>query len=304
MQCSNNLKQIGAACLMHVDQQKHYPTGGWGWNWVGDPDRGYEKNQPGSWIYNILHGLELGYLHDMGIGSSDDTKRTVINPVVLQTPVSVVNCPSRRPLMLFAKTGGNYANADLSNVTSVARSDYGVCCGAQLCSGYVSDSGGAKGPDSYDTMPSFAWPNTEDQTDTIHYVDGVCYQRSMITNKDIRRGSSHTILAGEKYLDPDNYYDGLNPSDDQTLFTAFYYDNYRTTYTSTTLNNPMRDTRGASNKDYFGSAHPVACNFVFCDGAVHSISYDVNKTAFMQAGSRKLDSLTGLTASSAALFNE
>ena len=43
-----------------------FPTGGWGWFWVGDPDRGFNKEQPGGWIYNILPYIEEGRLHDQG----------------------------------------------------------------------------------------------------------------------------------------------------------------------------------------------------------------------------------------------
>ena len=52
--CQNNLKQIGNAWLNHHDTHRHFPTGGWGFNWVGDPDRGVGEDQPGGWVFNIL----------------------------------------------------------------------------------------------------------------------------------------------------------------------------------------------------------------------------------------------------------
>src|SRR5688572_18887839 len=54
MKCANNLRQLGIACHNHHDTMGHFPTGGWGWDWGGDPDRGYGKNQPGGWIFNTM----------------------------------------------------------------------------------------------------------------------------------------------------------------------------------------------------------------------------------------------------------
>src|SRR5262245_49417000 len=57
-QCKNNLKQFGLAALSHLSAQKYFPTGGWGFKWVGDADRGYGMNQPGGWAYSLLPFIE------------------------------------------------------------------------------------------------------------------------------------------------------------------------------------------------------------------------------------------------------
>src|SRR5204863_4584619 len=35
-QCTNQLKQLATGCMNHESTMKYYPTGGWGWDWVGD----------------------------------------------------------------------------------------------------------------------------------------------------------------------------------------------------------------------------------------------------------------------------
>src|SRR5436305_1733648 len=68
-QCQNNLKQMGVAFHNLHGVTKRLPSGGWGWDWVGDPDRGTGPEQPGGWIYNLLPYMEAENLRKLGKGS-------------------------------------------------------------------------------------------------------------------------------------------------------------------------------------------------------------------------------------------
>lgn len=280
MQCRNNLKQIGMACMTHVERQRHYPSGGWGFWWVGDPDRGYGRNQPGGWIYNILPGLELISLHDMGKGRTAAEKKISAN-LVAHTPIPIMNCPSRRPAMLFVKAiaGTFFAYNAAQNMPTdnvLARGDYAACCGSQSFDEYLlnnsePDHNGA-GPESLEAAATtFKWFNADDPN-SDEYQNGVIYLRSVITPKDIRRGTTHTIMAGEKYLNPSDYLTGEDGGDNETMYAGQDNDTCRVTYydpSSVISPGPKRDQKAESDAKSFGSPHAAACHFVFCDGAVH-----------------------------------
>src|SRR5580693_1747033 len=57
-QCINNLKQMATAALNHETSVKFFPTGGWGNNWIGDPDQSLGMNQPGGWAYSCMFFME------------------------------------------------------------------------------------------------------------------------------------------------------------------------------------------------------------------------------------------------------
>ena len=131
LQCKNNLKQIALAWLQHEEGQKFLPVGGWGYCWAGQPNRGFDLRQPGGWNYNILPYLEQGPLHDLGIDEA--LGGTASRPAFLQrvqTPVATFICPTRRPVMAYAFTGGA---SSIVNVPAdpgvVGRSDYAANSG-------------------------------------------------------------------------------------------------------------------------------------------------------------------------------
>jgi len=290
MQCRNNLKQIGAAAMTHVDRQKHFPTGGWGWFWLGDADCGFGKQQPGGWVYNILPGLELNSVHDMGKAkpyTSSGKKRAGF--ILVQTTVPLMNCPSLRPSILYPGVGLDYCNCD-PQPTQVARGDYAGCCGSGTASQLGSGPTDHSTPPAQLSNPPDGWPDSDDIMGVdpnggfFRYMNGVIYQRSVVKPGDIRRGTSHTILVGERYLNPDHLTTGTDTADNESMYSGQDNDTCRTTSIP-----PQRDRRGLSNEINFGSIHVAAAHFVFCDNSVHGIAYEVDAAAFKCAGARKID---------------
>jgi prepilin-type N-terminal cleavage/methylation domain-containing protein len=94
-QCKNNLRQIGLAAQSHLQAYKFSPTGGWGYHWVGDPDRGFGQTQPGGWAYNILPFIDEKAIRAIGKGSSGAAKQEALKALIA-TPAPFFSCPSRR----------------------------------------------------------------------------------------------------------------------------------------------------------------------------------------------------------------
>ena len=100
LQCQNNLKQIGLGCLNHEQANGFFPSGGWGYNWVGDADRPPGKLQPGGWIYNILPHVEQMALYQLPSISNPGGKPAGAT-LMSQTPLTVMNCPTQRPAIAY-----------------------------------------------------------------------------------------------------------------------------------------------------------------------------------------------------------
>lgn len=177
--CANNLKQIGLAVKLHTDAQGGiFPTGGWGEDWMGDPDKGFGTKQPGGWIYNVLPYMEQQNLRDLGERLNEADKSAALVEL-MQKPVEVLNCPSRRLPRIYPyngpKTLQNIPAASLPE--KVAKADYAI-----------------------NTLLSY------EKSEVI------------ISEIQLSTGMSNTLLAGEKSLDRDNYTSGTGAGDKLCMY--------------------------------------------------------------------------------------
>lgn len=267
-QCRNNLKQISLACLEQESTHGSFPSSGFGWAWIGDPDLGYGRTQPGGWAYSILPGLEQQVLHDMAMGQSAAQKLATLAQMAA-IPVSIFYCPTRRTVAPTPRrnwtmgseglgSGGQQAyNANVSD--TLARSDYAANAGD-------AEAGWGSGPAPAQALAGQGFQNTSGFT-------GVFYQCSQTTTAEITDGTSNTYLVGEKYLNPQHYLDGQEYSDDQSCWSGDDWDLNR--WTTVGLP-PLQDRSGLTNYYCFGSAHTSGWNVSFCDGSVRTESYSID----------------------------
>jgi prepilin-type N-terminal cleavage/methylation domain-containing protein/prepilin-type processing-associated H-X9-DG protein len=294
MQCGNNLKQLSLGCMNHESAQGYFPTNGWGWVWIGDPDRGFSRSQPGGWLYNVLPFIEQQALHDMELGKTS-SDRTAAATQMVQTPVVAWICPSRRAASLYtlvARSGypvnhqGFYisnSTATISGITKVARSDYAGNGGDVLTE---ADSSGSSfpgwGPSSFAAAESTS--GAANFKAIAGTAAGVFYCGSQIRATDITDGLSNTYLIGEKYVEADCYATGTDNGDNESAFSGDNEDTARWTLSTYT---PLQDQLGNAARYRFGSAHADGFNMAFCDGSVRSISYSIDADAHRYLGNRK-----------------
>jgi prepilin-type N-terminal cleavage/methylation domain-containing protein/prepilin-type processing-associated H-X9-DG protein len=272
IQCNNQVKQLALGCLTHEQQHHIMPTGGWAYWWFGDPDRGFDRHQPGGWIYNVFPYIEQAPLREIGAGMNFTAKKTAMLRVA-QTPLSVLHCPSRRQPVLYPNTY-NCVNVDNIPGGLAARSDYAGNSGTYQSFGAFPGTSSSD-PAVVDT-PAFQWPNTKS-------FDGVFYPVSELHVADITDGASNTYLVGEKHLNADAYFDGTDWADNNAICEGYDWDTERWSIPYIDSNGkqrytvPLQDTPGLLNYNDFGSAHAGSCNMSFCDGSVRAISYTIDE---------------------------
>jgi prepilin-type N-terminal cleavage/methylation domain-containing protein len=271
-QCTNNLKQIGLGFQNHHDTHKFFPTGGWGWLWVGDPDQGFGEQQPGGWVYNVLPYIEQQAIWEHGSGLTGAAKLQA-NSERMAMHVPALACPTRRkPVLLPQIPGFNNAN----NTPIGAKTDYSANCGDQN----RNEINGGPGAGTTSVNAAFVV--------TANLENGISYRCSKVKINDVLDGTMHTIAVGEKYLAVRRWETGADGADNENMYVGYDNDIYRSTnITNTTYFPPRQDNVSTANHFSYGSAHQGSFYAAFCDGSVRAISYNIAGPIYQNLGNRK-----------------
>ena len=276
MQCKNHLKQMGLGLLTHHEAYRHFPTGGWGYTWVGFPDQGAGRDQPGGWGYNILPFVEEANVHQLGSGD-DPANRRAGSALRCSTALPTFYCPSRRPAIPYP-TVEDWARdpKETDTVEVVGRSDY-AANGGDVVIFF------GPGPDSLDPSAVASYDFASRDEDMLENT-GIVYLRSRIKIKNVTDGTSNTYFVGEKYLNPDDYATGWDAGDNENMYSGDELDLYR--WTELELE-PLQDQPGLGQPVIFGSAHPSGFHMTYCDGSVHTINYGIAPEIHRRLGNRE-----------------
>lgn len=278
--CANNLKQLALACLEYEESQGHFPSGGWGFQWYGDPDPGFGPAQPGGWAFQVLPYLEQNTVFMMGADGASPWVEPAASKFVranstAQTngardrtgiPIPAFVCPSRRGVGALKVNASGTAQGGGQNMSAVSMSagmDYAANGGT--ASPQTTFTGANAGSNGYPMMVALTTGAT-----------GVVFPCSRVTAAHITDGMSVTFLIGEFNRNPDLY----------NLAADDIYGGHQAVVALAGWG-LQPDVPGVNSTNGFGSAHPVTCHFAFCDGSVRPVSYDISTTLRSQLCHRK-----------------
>ena len=198
MQCQNNLKQLGLAALNHESTNGWFPTNGWCYVWIGSSARGFDRRQPGGWIYNVLPYLDRSVLHDLMLGKSSSSE-VAAEVEMMQTPLFELYCPSRRPAN-FIRAPCNMTIFRSSPMREVQARQV-PACPTRNSSGAITPptaatssatSGRSMNPDGTYFPWTLSWVESSDGAKALNtyagLATGIAYPGSQVTMADVTDG--------------------------------------------------------------------------------------------------------------------
>jgi prepilin-type N-terminal cleavage/methylation domain-containing protein/prepilin-type processing-associated H-X9-DG protein len=311
-QCKNNVRQIAVGCLNYESTHKMFPRGGWGWQWMGDPDKGYGAQQPGGWIFQTAPYLEEVNVTLVG-GGMDKVEKAKALKQQMAAVIPIYNCPTRRPAVALTAFNPNgqfvegpgkppynvipYPPTEPPGV--LAKTDYAINGGksndapntwAQILPNGIPATDCAPGP-----FPNCGQQFANDQVAIAKFFNGISTRYVGAKIGQITDGTSKTALVGEKAMVPDFYtqgygegsdYNSGNGGDNSSMFQGYDKDNTRWIGPKPEVDKYEKNGFNLNHDERFGSAHASGMNMAMCDGSVQWIDYDIDEKVWGLYGTR------------------
>lgn len=123
--CRNNAAQLSKGLILLQTAMQAFPSGGWGADWLGVPERGSEAKQPGGWAFAVLPYIEGQSLYK-SVEGKDSSSAGAAYATLSSAQMTVFACPSRRASRHIPVTGGVFRTAASLNtpVSTAIRIDY------------------------------------------------------------------------------------------------------------------------------------------------------------------------------------
>ena len=243
-QCRNNLKQLGLAMHNYHDAHGCFPIGDMGRN-PGFPAESY--NLPGTWLPSLLP-----FVDEVAIYNAINFDMSYCFPQNSTASGQVIDqflCPSNANPVVYSTncwSQGNFQRG-LTHYVGV----------------------GGDGTQTYNAV--------------IQNKNGILFYWSSVRIRDIRDGTSNTLMAGEQENAGDAVYSTRQP---------FWISGHEMDMTATTscscwpINGNARLITGDTRYKAFGSYHEGGAFFVFADGQVRFLSENMDMTTFQSLSTR------------------
>jgi prepilin-type N-terminal cleavage/methylation domain-containing protein/prepilin-type processing-associated H-X9-DG protein len=296
MSCSNNLHNIGLACINYYDTNKKFPTSvgqwdeSWEWKNIGGTWTKVEFDKPAGalsgkgWIVDILSAMEETALADAiaaglkaypgdfvitgpaaGQGMGAPSFRSM-----LEQQISWLSCPSDQSAI--PSTSQFYW--DISGKVTTATTSYKGVSGDQVVCKLSTSPG--------DPLCTTPWPGSNPDCQNNVSCSGLFFRNSWmkpISLKRVSDGTSKTFMVGESVVSQD-FHSAAYFADGSWSSCGIALNFLQFGLSDIDYKNRWNEMRG------FKSLHPGGAHFVMVDGSVHFVTDGIDFTAYRGLATR------------------
>jgi hypothetical protein len=233
----------------------------------------------------------------------------------METPISIINCPSRRPAIAYPysadRPGWSYRLLNAALPTLVGRLDYAINGGDFLgpqiaawppntpenvvvtpfpCRNRLGDLAYEGGPcGDYSNELGYRSPLLGDSG-----INGVSFNQSEVGIRHILDGASNTYLIGEKHVPTEQYEEYRTLRMDSWITGSLHisrrWAEFPPAPDTVVIECTLDGSCQGGEAGVFGSAHPSSFHMALCDGSVRSVDYDIDVRVH-QAGANRKDGM-------------